>query len=249
MNDVREVLSAAGFLPGELLPDGVVRRCHVKGDKPGTRNGWYVCRSSPSGTIAVYGSWRTGEQREWRSSSHVPTLMESTWNPAADVPPPLDALWASCSEARPTHPYLVRKKVKPFGIRQNGPALMIPFRDGRGRLKGLQRIFPDGQKRMVKGRRFSGCFHSLNSEGKIIIVGEGYATCASLLQRTEDALLSARVVMRGSASNLLSVCTVMRESFPWTRLVVAADPDPVGVSFANRAAEMCGAEVLLPGEL
>ena len=58
----------------ELIADGTLHRFHVEGDKPNSKNGWYILFT---GTIpmGVFGCWRRGIQQQWRANNHA-TLTE-----------------------------------------------------------------------------------------------------------------------------------------------------------------------------
>ena len=69
--------------------------------------------------------------------------------------------WNKANEASSTHPYLVSKKVNAFSIKNNGQRLLIPLRDGEGKLWNLQQIFPNGKKRFLKNGKVKGLFHNI----------------------------------------------------------------------------------------
>src|SRR5258708_6250867 len=50
--------------PDDILGDGSLHRFHIEGDRPGTRNGWYVLHLDgiPAGS---FGSWKTGDTYTW----------------------------------------------------------------------------------------------------------------------------------------------------------------------------------------
>jgi putative DNA primase/helicase len=67
--------------------------------------------------------------------------------------------WEEALPADPTHPYLQRKGVKPYGIRMELlDVLLVPLRDLDGTIHTLQRIYEDGTKRFLSGGAKAGHF-------------------------------------------------------------------------------------------
>ena len=60
-------IANSGLGNPDIIPDGSIHRFHCEGDKPGRRNGWYICYQDTSGTGGAFGSWRTGERHTWFS--------------------------------------------------------------------------------------------------------------------------------------------------------------------------------------
>ena len=61
-----EAMLSAGLGPAKelaLRDDGRLVRYRVEGDKPGSRNGWYVLHSQPM-MAGAFGSWKTGESHK-----------------------------------------------------------------------------------------------------------------------------------------------------------------------------------------
>lgn len=177
------------------------------------------------------------------------------------------------------HPYLQRKGVKSHGLRvgawekldhENGEvnvvstqALLIPIRDIKKNIHSLQAIFTgkalgDRDKDFVTNGAKSGLFYSIGKPvdadvggeiRKIIMIGEGYATCASAHEATGHAAIVAF-----DAGNLLPVAGVIRERFPTAHIVILADNDqwtltPIknpGVHHAKAAAAAVGGVVAIP---
>lgn len=162
-------------------------------------------------------------------------------------------LWSNASRADTAHPYLVRKVLEPFGIRQSGTALLVPMVDAGFRLWNVQRIRPDGFKLFLKDGRTAGLFwphgvHMLDgrpSDGPLVI-GEGYATVAAVHMATGYGVAAAM-----SARNLETVARTMRKLFPAREIVIAADddshlPENLGLNAASKAAQAIGARVATP---
>jgi putative DNA primase/helicase len=180
-------------------------------------------------------------------------------------------LW---SQAKPVteHPYLAKKQVNAHGLRigtweaidENGKvwatipnALLIPVKDESRELVSLQAIFADDNnplkrdKDFIKGGKKSGCYHGFGkppTDGKRhkIIIGEGYATLASVYEAT-----GAMCVVSFDSGNLPTVAKTIRAKYPDADIVIAADNDHAnkknaGLESARKAAVDINATIALP---
>ncbi|MFL9871362.1 DUF927 domain-containing protein [Paraburkholderia megapolitana] len=169
-----------------------------------------------------------------------------------------EQIWAAAEPAPASHAYLVRKRigVDALGIYRGelvidrtacDGALIVPARDGSGKLWTLEFILPDGHKRFLPGGRKSGCLAWIDRpDTSTILVGEGYATCATLAAATG---LPAAVAF--DAGNLLAVAKAMRARYPDRRIVLCADDDHMtagnpGLTKARAAADAIGGVVAVP---
>lgn len=147
-----------------------------------------------------------------------------------------------------THPYLLAKGVKAYGVRSDAAgALIVPMRDTAGCLHSLQTITPDGEKRFLSGGRVKGCYLAIGKpKGGKLIVCEGYATGASLHDATGEA-----VAVAFNSGNLEAVALDLRAKYPALKIVVAADDDyqtkgNPGMTKAMAAAQVVGGTVAVP---
>ena len=62
LDKFRAVLDEAGLIPGEIVPDGRLRRCGTT-THPKSTNGWQVLHSNPF--AGAYGDWATGISDTW----------------------------------------------------------------------------------------------------------------------------------------------------------------------------------------
>ena len=175
-----QALAAAGLAPHgdlDLVADGKLRRYRIEGDKAGSRNGWAVLHSHPV-TAGAFGSWKSGESHTWcERTSKPPTAAERAElqrqmqamraaraaeqaNVQTTARERAAKLWALAHPATNAHPYLQRKQIGAYGIRQLRDMLVIAARDVQGELHTLQFISPDGSKRFLTGGRLGGCFFS-----------------------------------------------------------------------------------------
>jgi len=162
-------------------------------------------------------------------------------------------LWNSARTVDPAHPYLVAKSLRPFGIRQQGDALLVPMFDASFRLWNVQRILRDGIKLFMRDGRTAGLFwphgvHMLDGKptGGPLVIGEGFATMAAIHMATGHGVVAAM-----SARNLENVARAMRKLFPNRQIVIAADDDShlsenLGLNAARKAAQAVGGHVSVP---
>lgn len=148
------------------------------------------------------------------------------------------------------HAYLEKKGVQSHGIRLNGNRLVIPLSDINGKLWSLQSIDQDGHKLLLAGGRKKGCFYRMgNIEGSAyILVGEGYATAASVFEAMEQKLPAIVAIDIG---NLEAVVASLSAKYPTAKLVICADNDssnPInrGKEVAEKVARKYGCLVALP---
>lgn len=232
-------MSAAGLEIDEpLVADGTLHRFRVKGDKQGSKNGWYVLHADgvPAGE---FGSWKEGTSETWRAEiGRLLTKAEE-----ADTRARLEAaravrakeaeklrnnarakaakLWATAKDrVRVTHAYLEAKRVRAYGIRQLGEQLLVPVRDAAGEMRGLQFIAEDGSKKFGTGTAKAGCYHAIGQPKDWLLICEGYATGATLHQATGHAIAIAF-----DAGNLAAVARALRDKLPDQPLCLAADND------------------------
>ena len=268
-------MAGAGIEPIEpitgALASGNLVRFQAKGDGKGRKNGWAMLHlnGTPAG---AFGHWRMGIRSTWSASGNGEALSlqerrrlaaniraiesERQWQlteqhrKAATL---AVEVWNAASRADPAHPYLVRKRLDPIGVRQSGSELLVPMLDSGWRLWNLQRIRPDGFKLFGKGARTAGLFwhHGANlSDGRAstspIVIAEGYATAAAIHRATEYGVAAAM-----SARNMGTVAIALRRSYPERSLILAADddchlPDDIGLEAARKAAESIGALLAVP---
>lgn len=152
-------------------------------------------------------------------------------------------LFSKALNASESHPYLVKKKVKPYGIKALNENLLIPVYSVLGDFQSIQFIDADGGKKFLKGGQILGGCHFIGEirEGKPIYVAEGYATTASVYEDTQCLSIVAF-----NACNLIRVATELRKRLPKVRIVIAGDSDSVGREFAEKASQAVKGSILIP---
>ena len=265
-NTIHDAMASAGLHPHkalDLCADGKLVRFRLTGDKPGSRNGWAVLHDGPA-PFGAFGSWKTSETHAWRAaSSRPPTpaeraeiqqrvravrLAHAQERTAVQAAARTKAqkLWERAHPASNGHPYLVRKRIRSYGLRQLRDMLLVPARDLQGTLHTLQFIMADGSKRFLTGGRIAGCYFAIGRPTDSLLVAEGMATASTLYAATGRAVAACF-----SCGNMEAVARALRSKFPGLRLVLCADddfktPGNPGVTAARAAAKAVGGYVAVP---
>lgn len=281
--DFIAAMEAAGVRPVEpvahRLASGALIRFRSEGDGRNRQNGWAILNlngcGAPSGVFGNYRlhtgtlKWRAGETRDLSKGERM--AMRREWRAAEARREALNLakhqeaaarsakVWKEAEKADPSHPYLLRKAIPAFGIKQiiqSRHALLVPMFDAQFRLWNLQYIAPDGMKRFMPGARTSGLFwsHAIHARnGKPtpgpVIIGEGFATMAAIHDATGYAVAAAM-----SAMNLEAVSIAIRGICPGRMIVIAADDDRhlvrnIGLEASEKAAQAIGAKLATPEPL
>jgi putative DNA primase/helicase len=180
------------------------------------------------------------------------------------------AMWQAAKHGPDDHPYLVRKQVKPHGLRvgtwrrgvqdEQGKycqisienTLLLPMYDNTGAIRSLQGIFPekhpelDRDKDFLPGGGLAGLFGWIGAKTEKVLIAEGFATAATLYEET-----GYRVYLAFTANNLLAVGCVVRDKLPDAEIVFCADNDTQtsgnpGLTKATEAAQAVNGSVAVP---
>ncbi len=276
-------------LPKSFEPD----RFHVVDDEDGKRgNGAGRLKIFADGKGGYCQNWKTGERRSFflDSGSKAKPLTRrerarierERRKRQAEAAAKQDqaakralSIWQDAKPAPESHPYLVRKQIKPHGARlgrwrrviqdKGGNratltienALLLPLFDAAGTIRSLQAIFPEKHpvlgrdKDFLPGGGLAGLFwwvgQRSNQPSETVLIAEGFATSATLHEQTGH-----RVYMAFTAGNLLAVGRIVRERLPSANIVFAADNDTLtagnpGLTKATEAAAaVCGSVAVPP---
>jgi putative DNA primase/helicase len=228
------------------------------------QSAWGILFEDCSG--GIIGDWRTNERFVWQSKRSKKTpyereqfaihfskakALEDAKRELAylEVAKRCEELFDAAPAAPHDHPYLIKKKVKSYGLRvSNNGSLLIPVHSVTGDMQSIQTIMPNGNKRFYPGAKvFGGCFMiGVINKNKPVLICEGYATGASLL---EDG--NPFVVIAFNSGNLINVATQLHEKLPDIEIIIAGDDDwktsgNPGKIAAIEAAKAVGAKVLFP---
>lgn len=261
----KSVLCAAGLgIKDLIVPDGRVHRFTVAGDRPKSKNGWYVLYADglPAG---AYGSWKRGVLETWcakdrrslspaerqalaRRMDAARTLREAEEaHRQKEAARKALAILEAAPLAPDDHPYLVRKRVRSYGLRLYNGALVVPVSDVGGVLHSLQFIDREGRKRFLSGGRITGCFFLTDPMfSDALCITEGYATGASIYEAT-----GRPVAVAFNCGNLLAVAQSLRAAYPSIGLTICADndtrtPGNPGLTKARQAAASVGSLLAVP---
>ena len=150
--------------------------------------------------------------------------------------------WEAATDPDPQHPYLAKKGIQAVGIKQEGNNLLIPLRDGHGRLMSLQTITPVGDKKFQKGGTTSGMYMRMDGTTATIVVCEGYATGVSIQAATGHG-----VAVAFSCHNMVKVAKHIRHVMPGADLMIAADSQPAAtLEEASEVAIAVNARLAVP---
>lgn len=266
-DELRSHLGEIDFVP---VADGQIHRFYVQGDKRGTRNGWYVLHTGTI-TAGAFGSWRSGGYRAWHN--HTPRnsyeaqfiheqlakakqerelARQQCWQETAYRA----AYWLQVAKpADPSHPYLQRKGIGTYQLKQRHNELIVPMYINQ-QLVNIQRITAQGDKFFLKGGQVSGAGYGLGFSQNtthtphVIYIAEGLATAATIYEES-----GLPTVCAFNAGNLLPVGQALRKRYPHAELIIAGDDDRLteqkegfnpGKNAANNAALALGCDVMFP---
>lgn len=153
--------------------------------------------------------------------------------------------------------YLARKGVQAHGLRfapSGANTLAIPMQDTNGVIHGLQIIrgkdrAPNKMEKeyFPKGLSKKGHFYLFGGIPQtVLLVGEGYATCATLHEAT-----GYPIAVAFDAGNLMPVAQALHKKYPRAKILVCADDDYLsegnpGVAAAENAAIAVGGAWVKP---
>lgn len=241
----RDAIAAAGLTPPhEIIGDGERHRFSSDG-RPNNKSGWYRFHDDefPAG---AFGCWRSELSSTWKSSKpkqfteaereeyrermkRLEKQRERERQEATDYAAvTATQMWNEATEG--DHPYLTRKQITCLGARVLGDMLLVPMKHSAKELVGLQRIWPDGTKRFIKGSPLAGAYMTIGTPTKegTVVICEGYATGVSIHMATNYC-----VVVAFNSGNLAEVSQKIRKALPSARLIIAGDDDAFTVRPPN----------------
>ncbi len=136
-------------------------------------------------------------------------------------------LWQQLPETG-IYGYLATKHLHDaFGLKGNKHSVCIPLYDEQGELRSLQVISPDGtgwKKRFLKNTQLGGLFFefpdAVDASPIPIVIGEGFATVATIVETTGYHGVAAL-----TCANLDAVVAIFKRRYPRRRIIVCADND------------------------
>ena len=262
----RRHCEASGLLVKEIIPDGEIHRVAHISSKKGALDGWYILHTSGKIPVGIAGCWKEPTfEAKWvadigRSMSFTERFEHDKWVSEIKAKKEADRLVSQAvaaekaedevgtyADASADHPYLVRKHIEPHGIKiDRAGRLVVPVIDQHGEILSYQTIDAEGNKRFLKGGKIEGGFYELRGNRKIVFVGEGFATCASIHEAT-----GYTVMVAFDCGNLAKVAKSAKEMFPSAKIVIGADNDQwtegnPGVTKGRAAAGLVFGEIVYP---
>ena len=257
---------AQGLVIRDLIADGEIHRVPHISSKKGAVDGWYILHLSGKIPVGVCGCWKEPTfESKWMADigrnmsfserlEHDKLIAEIRAKREADrlasqqvAAEKAEDEVSTYADASADHPYLVRKRIEPHGIKiDRAGRLVVPVIDQEGEILSYQTIDADGNKRFLKGGKIEGGFYELRGNRKVIFIGEGFATCASIHQATGFTTLVAF-----DCGNLAKVAKSAKEMFLGSRIVICADNDQFtegnpGLSKGKAAAGLVFGEIVYP---
>lgn len=250
-------------IKGELVTEGKIGRAYIEEDGRRKERGWYqvwLNQESPFGQCGDYAHdsieptarWnpRGGESKRKFTPEELAELerqraeyKQGKIAKQAIAAKQAQRAWEK-AEQIDTHPYLQKKQVKSYGLRESAEGrLLIPMLDATLTIVGMQGIEPDGTKKYFPGSKAAGSFFMIGQDqirnAHTIYYAEGYATAASVYEDMQQP-----VIVAFSATNLPKVAKVIQSYFPNPKHVIMADCDDndTGEKWAIKAAQVIRAE-------
>ena len=257
---------ANGLLIKDLIADGEIHRVAHVSSKKGALDGWYILHTSGKVPVGIAGCWKEPTfESKWvadigRTMSFTERFEHDKWVSELKAKKDAERLASQAvaaeraedevgtyADASDDHPYLVRKHISAHGIKiDRAGRLVVPVIDQAGEILSYQTIDSDGNKRFLKGGKIEGGFYELRGNRKIVFVGEGFATCASIYEAT-----GYTVMVAFDCGNLAKVAKAAKEMFPAAKIVIGADNDQFtegnpGVTKGRAAAALVFGEIVYP---
>jgi len=253
LHEFRNHLEQAGLRPGEVAPDGILRRCPTA-DRPKSKNGayqlfedgrggWYENHADGKGPQAWQAKGAQMDRAERRrlqkeiekaKAAREQAEAERHEKAAEEARKTLEGLPSATAE----NPYLKRKGVPPCpGLRMDGETLVVSVWGEGGKVISLQRIEPDGSKKFMPGGRTKGGYFVVKGDDGPLYLAEGLATALSVYQAT-----GATVLVAFNSGNLEAVALMARRHYLKREIIICGDDDAetearTGMNPGRKAAE------------
>lgn len=259
----RDAILSARMDPPIAIEPGKFHRFSGVGKQQGNKAGWCLLFEDRQG--GCFGDWSSGLIQSWQAKpekNYTPQeraaflkRVEKTRHQADTIRQYKQAhaakkaleLWHKAKPANKKHPYLIAKKILPYGIRQFKGALIIPI-FSVSELSSLQLIFTTGEKRFLPGGKIACGYYLIGTPGKnsTLCIAEGFATGASIYQAT-----GYPVAVAFNAGNLISVAKSLQQQYSDAQFIICGDddrstPNNPGRTKAQMAAQEVGGKLALP---
>lgn len=246
-----EFLRANGLEPvGQFrfIMNGVIQRYRVQGDSQSQTSGAYCIYTDNGWPIGWARDWHDSKNIQWfyktdglnreqkdylnspdfkakvkRAKKKWDAELKIQHDKAAEI---AKRIIETTAEAVENHPYLQKKHIYPYGVKDNNGSLLVPLRNIDGEIRSLQSISADGDKRIMYESGTKGCFWSVGLDllqdhpSWPILLGEGFATMAKVYELTGYPSVAGI-----SCSGLRTVAQVLKKKYPKCNIICMADND------------------------
>ena len=256
-------MEAEGLMPSERIPLGKFVRFPGKGKADNNRAGW--CILSYNGLWGAFGDFSSNMHKTWTADGnrfltdeeakssyekHVEEAQKILLARNQYAAEQANRVWKKSVYAK-QHPYLTKKDVNAYGIKQSKDNLLIPVKNETGAIVSWLFIDPDGNKRFLSGGKKRGCYCTIGeitslSDELVICLTEGWSTGSTVYEST-----GIPTVIAFDVGNLSIVAQTIHDQYPKATLIICADDDfsseeNVGVVSAQKAASLVGAVIVIP---
>ena len=232
-----------------IIIDGEIHRYRLEGDSPSEKSGSYCIYTDRDWPIGWAMDWHVGEKIDWFHKTNGLNQEQEDYLHSKEFQQKVEAAKknfeaqlkqrhdAAAEKARiyietlrdapENHPYLQKKHVYPYGVKDNGSgSLAVPILDIDGNIRSLQWITPEGDKKLYPETSTKGCFWSVGMDLLIehpelpILLGEGFATMAKVYELTGYPSVAAI-----SCSGLKGAAYALKGKYPASKIMAMADND------------------------
>lgn len=229
-NTLVEAITAAGYTPPDQIAPGKFYRFPGMDKRSSNRAGY--CMLFDDQRAGIFGDFSTGYQQTWTTGGsreitreEMAKIVEARRHREADLEilrqdAAVEAHQLWCAAATTIiHPYPINKQITAYGTRQHNNMLLVRM-CFNGKPVNLQRIYPDGTKRFLKGGRVTGCYCPIGEISDHLLIAEGFATACSIHEHTGKP-----VAVAFNAGNLKPVALAIRKKYPRIKITIACDND------------------------
>ncbi len=270
----KNLMREHGYGDVDVIADSMVHRFALPEDKSGEKNGWYTLTLA-SFPYGAFGSWKNGEKvpffalkylkhdkKIFVQNEHLKKeLQRANLQRQSDRQKEMDEAAKYCEELfnlgssdmklLTKHDYIIQKGIIPVNIKLYKDMLLIPLYNIDAKLRGLQKIYKNADKRFISKIEKANSFFEIKAASKNLFICEGYATAISLYMATK-----AHVIAAMDCYNLEKIAPLIKTKYPEKNIIISADNDMwssqndvkknVGLSHAKRASLKIKSPLIYP---
>jgi hypothetical protein len=223
--------------------EGKINRCATTDSSKNKKPAWFIYSVRNGECFGAYGDFRNEGTfyypTEIKSDNKKELISYISKDDQTDIITGIFNYQYNTIVGIQDHDYLKKKKVNLHSIsgliKSNEKHVVLPMKNIKNELVGLQKISQNGVKMFESGSRQKGSCFSFPSENKNrIIICEGWATGYSIWESTKE-----NVCVAWSAGNIQFLAETLRRKNPSISILIAADNDDAGL----KVAEECRATI------